>query len=81
MFDLGDPDHDGAAFDKDIGLDYTRLGPRITWGTNPAQVISIGDRIPDPAKAADADKCAAMQRALAYMGLEPNATLEGQRLG
>ena len=68
---------EGAAFDKEIRIDCTGLGPQITWGTDPGQVISISDRVPDPANAADADKRAAMERSLAYMGLEPNTTLEG----
>ncbi len=35
-------------------------------------VLSIDDRVPDPEKEKDANKRGAIERALAYMGLEPN---------
>ena len=38
-------------------------------------VLSIEDRVPDPDKEKDAVKRGAIERALAYMGLEPNKPL------
>ncbi len=61
-----DPD---ARFDQDISIDCTNLAPQITWGTDPSQVIGVGDAVPDPGEAG--------QRALTYMGLQPGMTLEG----
>ena len=72
---------DGATFDKEVVIDCAGLQPQITWGTDPAQVVSIDGRIPDPAKAPDADRRAAMERALAYMGLEPGKPLVGTPVG
>lgn len=68
---------EAALFDKEITIDCTNLAPQITWGTDPAQVVAIDGRVPDPAQTADIDKRTAMMRALSYMGLEPGASLEG----
>ena len=67
---------DDALFDKEIVIDCGALEPRITWGTDPAQAFAIDGRVPDPA-AAPADRRAALERAIAYMGLTPGAPIEG----
>ncbi|WP_172599348.1 3-isopropylmalate dehydratase large subunit [Buchnera aphidicola] len=36
-----------AVFDKTFTFDISNLLPQITWGTNPDQVISINESIPD----------------------------------
>ena len=56
------PTDDGAAFDTTVELDAAALSPHVSWGTNPAQVVTIDGRVPDP----DSD---AARRALDYMGL------------
>ncbi len=60
-----------AAFDAEVRLDASNLPPLVTWGTSPEDVVSITGRVPDPAGVEDEAKRAAMERALAYMGLEP----------
>jgi 3-isopropylmalate/(R)-2-methylmalate dehydratase large subunit len=72
---------DDASFDKELAIDCAGLTPLITWGTDPAQVVPVSGRVPDPATAADGDKRAAMERALAYMGLQPGAPLAGIPVG
>ncbi len=62
----------GAKFDTVIKIDATQIQPQVTWGTSPEMVTSIVDRVPDPAKEADAVKRDAIEKALKYMGLEPN---------
>ena len=62
----------GARFDKVVEIDSTRLKPQVTWGTSPEMVVSIEDRVPDPDRERDPVKREAMERALIYMGLEPN---------
>jgi 3-isopropylmalate/(R)-2-methylmalate dehydratase large subunit len=58
-----------AEFDHEIVFDASTLAPAVTWGTNPAQSVSIDDAVPDPASfASDAQRQSA-QRALTYMGL------------
>src|SRR5690242_16960208 len=65
----------GAKFDKVVEIDATRLKPQVTWGTSPEMVVSIEDRVPDPDKERDPVKREAMERALTYMGLEPNTPM------
>src|SRR5207302_5760349 len=38
----------GAAYDKTVSIDATRLVPHVTWGTNPGMVAPIDGQIPDP---------------------------------
>ena len=64
-----------AAFDAVIELDAATIRPQVTWGTSPEMVLSIDDRVPDPAREQDANRRAAMERALAYMALAPNVAI------
>ncbi len=61
-----------AVFDAVVELDAAAIPPQVTWGTSPEMVLSIEDRVPDPDREKDANKRGAMERALAYMALEPN---------
>ncbi len=65
----------GAHFDAVVELDAAMIRPQVTWGTSPEMVLSIEDRVPDPDKEKDASRRGAIERALAYMGLEPNKPL------
>jgi 3-isopropylmalate/(R)-2-methylmalate dehydratase large subunit len=65
----------GAQFDKVVEIDATTLKPQVTWGTSPEMVVSIEDRVPDPEREKDPVKREAMERALSYMGLEPNTPM------
>ena len=65
----------GARFDKVVEIDSTKLKPQVTWGTSPEMVVSIEDRVPDPENQKDPVKREAMERALQYMGLEPNTPM------
>jgi 3-isopropylmalate/(R)-2-methylmalate dehydratase large subunit len=67
---------DGAAFDREVRLDAASLPPIVTWGTSPENVTTINGKVPDPADIADADKKKAVERALAYMGLQPNTPIK-----
>jgi 3-isopropylmalate/(R)-2-methylmalate dehydratase large subunit len=70
---------DGAAFDREHELDCSGLEPQITWGTDPSQVLGISGRVPDPS-AAEPSRRAAVESALAYMGLEPGMALAGLKV-
>ena len=61
-----------AVFDAVVELDATAIRPQVTWGTSPEMVLSIEDRVPDPEREKDAHKRGAIERALAYMALQPN---------
>ena len=65
----------GAKFDKVVEIDATQLKPQVTWGTSPEMVVSIEDRVPDPDREKDPVKREAIERALTYMGLEPNTPI------
>src|SRR6476659_4880910 len=47
---------DGAAFEREVKLDATRLPPLVTWGTSPENLITVEGKVPDPAAIADPDK-------------------------
>ncbi|RQO54906.1 3-isopropylmalate dehydratase large subunit [Variovorax sp. KBW07] len=65
----------GATFDAVVELDATQIPPQVTWGTSPEMVVDINGRVPDPDKEKDASKRGAIERALVYMGLEPNKAM------
>ena len=67
---------EGAAYDRDVEIDVRELAPQVTWGTNPGMVTSIEGAVPDPADYADPDEREAVERALAYMALEPGTAIE-----
>jgi len=58
----------GATFDRELFLDAAALRPTVTWGTNPAQSVTIDDVVPSPDEF-DGDARDGARRALAYMGL------------
>ena len=64
-----------ARFDREVALDGTEIAPTVTWGTSPQDALPITERVPDPARAADATRRESMERALAYMGLTAGTPL------
>ncbi len=71
---------DAAVFDREVTLDAADLPPIVTWGTSPEDVVAITGSVPDPEAVADESKRAAMQRALAYMGLTPGTPMTEIRI-
>ena len=65
----------GAKFDTVVELDAAQIQPQVTWGTSPEMVLPVDGRVPDPDKEKDAGKRGAIERALAYMGLQPNKAI------
>ena len=63
---------DDAQWDAIVTLQAADIVPQVTWGTSPEMVVGADSRVPDPEKEKDANKRAAMERALTYMGLEPS---------
>ena len=61
---------DGAAFDNEIELDAAALQPHVSWGTNPAQVVALGDNVPSPDDFGEPSQRDAAARALEYMNLK-----------
>jgi len=71
---------EGARYDREIVVDVEALEPQVTWGTNPGMVAPVGALVPDPADYPDPDERAAVERALAYMALEPGTPIEEIRI-
>jgi 3-isopropylmalate/(R)-2-methylmalate dehydratase large subunit len=70
----------GARFDRAIDIDVAALKPQVTWGTAPDMVVSIEDRVPDPGREKDPQRREQMERALTYMGLDPNTAITDIRI-
>jgi 3-isopropylmalate/(R)-2-methylmalate dehydratase large subunit len=70
------PTDAGAAFDTEIVVDAATLGPQVTWGTNPGQVVPVNGRVPDPATLEGPADRESAERALGYMALEPGTAIE-----
>lgn len=66
----------GASFDREIFLDAKDLAPFVTWGTNPAMVVPVTDRVPNPADSKTEAERRSWERALEYMALEPGKAIE-----
>ena len=69
-----------AVFDQVVTLRAEEIKPQVSWGTSPEMVLSIDDHVPDPDKEKDPAKRLAIERALEYMGLEPNMPIDSIRI-
>lgn len=69
-----------AKYDHEVEIDAADIAPTVTWGTSPQDVVQITGVVPDPAAAQDPSRRAAMQRALDYIGLEPNTKVEDVKI-
>jgi 3-isopropylmalate/(R)-2-methylmalate dehydratase large subunit len=71
------PSDEGAAYDQSVTLDVSTLEPMVTFGTNPGMGMPVSGRIPRPEDLAEPAQRSALEKALAYMGLESGAALAG----
>lgn len=58
---------DDALFDQELLFDVSELRPQVSWGINPAQVISVDEAIPEQPESASASEQKLHQQALDYM--------------
>jgi 3-isopropylmalate/(R)-2-methylmalate dehydratase large subunit len=65
----------GAVYDKSVRIDAADIGPSVTWGTSPEDVVPITGLVPDPMSFADPSKQEAAKKSLAYMGLTPGTRM------
>jgi 3-isopropylmalate/(R)-2-methylmalate dehydratase large subunit len=71
------PTDEGAEYDAEFVFDAAKIEPWITYGTNPGMGMGISHNIPKMAAgASDKD----MVKALAYMALDAEQTLEGKKI-
>ena len=68
---------EGAVFDKEVNLDAGALEPMITFGTNPGMGMKISEAIPDPMSIPNVSERQTLEKALAYMDLQPGRPLVG----
>ncbi|MFJ8235959.1 3-isopropylmalate dehydratase large subunit [Ureibacillus sp. NPDC094379] len=66
---------EGATYDTVLEIDAAEIEPIITWGTNPSMGSGVSQTVPTVEDYETESDKAALQKALAYMGLE-----EGQPL-
>jgi 3-isopropylmalate/(R)-2-methylmalate dehydratase large subunit len=59
-----------AVFDEQVVLQGGDIMPQVTWGTSPEMVLPIDGVIPRPENLQNSTQRDAIERALAYMGLE-----------
>ena len=69
-----------AKWDRIVEIDASALKPQVTWGTSPEMVVAIDERVPDPEREKDTGRREGIERALAYMGLEPNKAITDIRI-
>ncbi len=62
-------------FDKELSIDCSSLVPQITWGTEPSQVIDIGERVPF-APGLNSNLSFQYEKAMSYMGVSPGQDLK-----
>jgi 3-isopropylmalate/(R)-2-methylmalate dehydratase large subunit len=74
------PTDEGATFDQEITLDANELEPMITYGTNPGMGMKITGAVPDPMSLKDVSERQTLQKALAYMDLQPGQQLLGHKV-
>lgn len=60
-----------ARFDREITIPADSIEPFVTWGTNPAQGVSLSGKVPNPEQITSDSERDAARRALKYMGLSP----------
>jgi 3-isopropylmalate/(R)-2-methylmalate dehydratase large subunit len=73
------PTDPGASFDAEITIDAAELRPYVSWGTNPAQSVTIDEAVPEPDSFDGEANREAARRALAYMALEPGTRIRDIR--
>jgi 3-isopropylmalate/(R)-2-methylmalate dehydratase large subunit len=69
------PSDPGAQYDRVSVYQGSEIEPQVTWGTNPGQVTSITQRVPDPASFGDDTERKSAASALEYMGLRAGTPL------
>lgn len=70
------PSDPGATYDSEVHIEAASIVPQVTWGTSPEDVVPVTGTVPDPAQESDPNKRAAMERALAYMGLQAGMNVQ-----
>ena len=65
---------EGAAFDREIAIDVSKLVPQISWGTSPGMIVDIDGVVPGPNDVPTVQPND-VEKALAYMDLKPGTPM------
>jgi 3-isopropylmalate/(R)-2-methylmalate dehydratase large subunit len=71
---------DGANYDDEVVIDGSAIAPRVTWGINPGQSVSVEESIPDPTKMMSSKDAAETSEALEFMGFTAGAPISGTKI-
>jgi 3-isopropylmalate/(R)-2-methylmalate dehydratase large subunit len=74
------PTDAGARYDKSLVFDAADIGPQVTWGTNPGQVVAVDRPVPRPGDFSDTTDQKGAAGALEYMGLAGGESLTDVRI-
>lgn len=69
------PSDPGAKYDRVSVFQGSEIEPQVTWGTNPGQVTSVSQNVPDPSVFSDETERKSAASALEYMGLKAGVPL------
>ncbi|HTB23182.1 MAG TPA: 3-isopropylmalate dehydratase large subunit [bacterium] len=69
-----------AVYDDVVRIDAAEIAPMVTWGVTPAQSVSVGQSLPDPAQTADLGERGSLETAYKYMKLQPGQSLDTVRV-
>ena len=67
---------EGAEYDTTVVIQSSDIEPYVSWGTNPGMVAPISGRVPNPGEYDDEGERESAERALEYMGLEPDTPIQ-----
>ena len=65
-----------ASFDAEITVDLSHRKPIVTWGTTPAQSVSVNESIPTLEELSEDQRLLA-EKSLEYTTLSPGQLMEG----
>ena len=71
---------DTANYDDEVVIDGATIAPRVTWGINPGQSISVEESIPESTKILTDQDAAEISEALEFMGLRAGAPITGTKI-
>jgi 3-isopropylmalate/(R)-2-methylmalate dehydratase large subunit len=66
----------GCDYDDVVYFEASEISPTVTWGINPAQAISIEEKIPEPDQLTGSEETSTIE-ALEYMKLDAGAPIKG----
>lgn len=74
------PTDEGATYDKSLSYQGSDIAPQVSWGTNPGQVASVTDRIPNPSDFSDATEQKTTAQAIEYMGINAGQAISDLKI-